>query len=127
MTSRFRMWALVAFAMTALAFATTAEQRDLTVVPTSQTIDASIVTDAAPWIGNSPSHTDNFQAFWACAASRPSEEHTVTHAHPTGLDPRYVTASCISRAEDLVCNWAAILWWNGQVSRASNYHCTIVG
>lgn len=56
--SRFRMWALVVFALTLLAFATTAEQRGLTVVPA-----------AATGIG-SPGH-------W-CAERKPHTGDTVT-------------------------------------------------
>jgi hypothetical protein len=73
-------------------------------------------------------HTPNPQATWACGATRERASVILTHAHPVDISVTHVTASCfgLSSSPAEVCNWAAILWWNGQTSVASAYHCTLI-
>lgn len=83
--SRFRMWALVAFAMTALAFSVHAGDLDLRTVPADT---VSVAQPAAP--------TDIGTADGWCALRKPHTGDTIHYAEWYHLSQYSATANCIA-------------------------------
>lgn len=71
----------------------------------------------------------NPYAWWACGATRQSEEHTLLSATPLSIGSNgtvsWIKASCTSRAEDMFCSWIAT-WWSDGRRRAESVHCWII-
>lgn len=75
----------------------------------------------------------NPYAFWACGATRQTEEHVVVSATPINIGVysngvAWIRASCISEADNwgIVCSWIAESRSNGQNFIWNNSaHCVI--
>lgn len=102
--SRFRMWLTVAFAMTALAFATVGETRDLQVVPADPVSVAA--PDAVTGIGGADG--------W-CALRKPHTGDTIHYAEWHHLSQLSATANCIATHGGVFHFYRVTVWQDGRV------------
>jgi len=100
MTSRARLRVLIVGAFTLLAFATTAETRDLNVVPAAQATEGAVPVDLvarmATVIGTSRAVDGIGSASHWCTQRRPHAIDDVTYAEWFHLNEHAATTNCIA-------------------------------